>query len=74
MQLDWGSNSYLILQLAITYEPRHEISNNVVSATSIGSDQSAYTRSLIRAHASRLRLYRLLTEHHLESLSLKGGC
>ena len=74
MQLDWGSNSYFILQLAITYEPRHEISNNVVSATSKGSDQSAYTRSLIRAQASRLRLYGLLTEHHLESLSLKGGC
>ena len=27
-------------------EPRHEISNNVVCATSKGSDQPAHTRSL----------------------------
>ena len=30
-------------------EPQHEISNNVVSATSKGSDKPAHTRSLIRA-------------------------
>ena len=30
-----------------------QISNNVVSATSKGSDQPAHTRSLIRAFASR---------------------
>ena len=36
------------------YEPRHEISNSVVCATSKGSDQPAHTRSLIRAFASRL--------------------
>ena len=36
-------------------EPRHEISNNVVCATSKGPDQPAHTRSLIRALASRLR-------------------
>ena len=30
-------------------------------------------RSLIRALASRL-IVKLLTEHHLEFLSLKGGC
>ena len=35
------------------YEPRHDISNNVVCATSKGSDQPAHTRSLIRAYASR---------------------
>ena len=35
-------------------EPWHEISNNVVCATSKGSDQPAHTRSLIRAFASRL--------------------
>ena len=34
-----------------TNEPRHEISNNVVCATSKGSDQPAHTRSLIRAFA-----------------------
>ena len=32
---------------------RHEISNNVVYATSKASDQPAHTRSLIRAFASR---------------------
>ena len=37
-----------------SYEPVHEISNNVVCATSIASDQPAHTRSLIRAFASRL--------------------
>ena len=39
---------------AETYEPRNEISNNVVCATSKASDQPANTRSLIRAFASRL--------------------
>ena len=39
-----------------TYEPRHEISNKVVSATSKASDQPAHTRSLIRAVASRLNI------------------
>ena len=50
-----------------TYEPRHEISNNVVSATSKGSDQPAHTRSLIRALASRLNILtvKLQTEHGL---------
>ena len=35
-------------------EPVHEISNNVVSATSKASDQPAHRRSLIRAFVSRL--------------------
>ena len=35
--------------IPLTIEPRHEISNNVVCATSKGSDQPAHTRSLIRA-------------------------
>ena len=39
-----------------TYEPRHEISNNVVCATSKASDQPAHTRSLIRAFASLLNI------------------
>ena len=50
-------------------EPVREISNNVVCATSKAQDQPAHTRSLIRAFASRLNI--LLTEHHLEFLSLK---
>ena len=40
----------------IIIEPVHEISNNVVCATSKGSDQPAHTRSLIRAFASRLNI------------------
>ena len=38
------------------FEPWHEISNNVVFATSKASDQSAHTHSLIRAFASRLNI------------------
>ena len=58
------------------YEPRHEISNNVVCATSKGSDQPAHTRSLIRdiACLKYFTTVKILTEHHLEFLSLKGGC
>ena len=37
-------------------EPVHEISNNVVCATSKASDQPAHTRSLIRAFANRLSI------------------
>ena len=61
----------------IINEPRHGISNNVVCATSKVSDQPAHMRSLIRAFASRLSALmtlKLLTEHHLKFLSLKGGC
>ena len=39
------------------HEPQHEISNNVVCATSKASDQPAHT---------------LLIKHHLKCLSLKG--
>ena len=42
--------------LLVTYVPVHEISNNVVCATSKASDQPAHTRSLIRAFASRLTI------------------
>ena len=56
----------------ILYEPVNEISNNGVCAASKASDQPAHARSLIRAFASRFSI--LLTEHHLEFLSLKGGC
>ena len=37
-------------------EPVHEISNNVVCASSKVSDQPAQTRSLTRAFASRLSI------------------
>ena len=42
--------------LRTQYEPCHEISSNVVCATSKASDQPAHTRSLIRAFASRLNI------------------
>ena len=38
------------------FEPRHEISNNVVCVTSKASDQPAHMHSLIRAFASRLNI------------------
>ena len=37
----------------LRHELVHEISNNVVCATSKASDQPAHTRSLIRAFAGR---------------------
>ena len=46
----------LVGKMIKTYEPVHEISNNVVCATSIASDQHAHTGSLIRAFASRLSI------------------
>ena len=42
------------------FEPVHEISNNVVCATSKASDQPAHTRSLIRAIASQVSILWLL--------------
>ena len=44
------------VQMSGSNEPRHEITNNVVCATSKASDQPAHTRSLIRAFASRLHI------------------
>ena len=58
---------------SILKERQHEISNNVVCATSKGSDQPAHMRSLIRAFASHLTV-KLLTAHNLEFQSLKGSC
>ena len=45
----------------IEYEPVHEISNNVVCATSKASDQPVHMRSLIRAFASRLNILGVLS-------------
>ena len=74
----WLKISFLISKpkhVVGTFEPtkhlRHEISNNVVCATSKGSDQPAHMRSLTDAFSMNIKL---LTEHHLEILSLKGGC
>ena len=48
----------------------------MVCESNKGSGQTECTRSLIRALASCLNILglKLLTEHHLEFLSLKGGC
>ena len=57
-------------------EPRHEISNNVVCATSKGSDQPAHTAQSDQSCCWSLEYImtlRTLTEHQLESHSLKGG-
>ena len=45
----------------VKFEPRHEISNNVVCATSKASDQPVHTRSLIRTLASLLNMLRMLS-------------
>ena len=45
---------WLISECSIKIKPVHEISNNVVCATSKASDQPAHTHSLIKALASRL--------------------
>ena len=56
-----GANRHKLKQfygfkLQSAFEPQHEISNNVVCATSKASDQPAHTRSLIRAFACRLSI------------------
>ena len=43
-------------RLCTRYEPQHDISNNVVCATSKCSDQPVHTRRLIRAFSSRLNI------------------
>ena len=64
----FGSSTYhLLLVLSQKlYEPRHKISNNVVCAT----DQPAHTRILMSLDYPMI--VKLLTEHHLEVVSLKG--
>ena len=52
---------FLVIRNTIMYEPRHEISNNVVCSTSKTSDQPAHKHSLIRACASRLTILCLLS-------------
>ena len=50
----------ILLLISALYELWHEISNNVVCATSKGSDQPAHMRRLIRAFASRWNILWLL--------------
>ena len=56
LSADEKSRRPLARKELFTFEPVHEISNNVVCATSETSDQPAHTRSLIRAFASRLNI------------------
>ena len=60
---DFFYNKYMLgwAYVARTNEPQHEISKNVVCATSKGSDQPAHMRSLIRAFASRLHILCVLS-------------
>ena len=52
---------YMYNQTVTIIEPRHEISNNVVCATSKTSDQPTHMRSLINAFACRLNMLRVLS-------------
>ena len=52
----WVYQKFRYTAKEIKIEPVHEISNNVVCATSKASDQPAHTRSLIRAFACRLNI------------------
>ena len=51
--ISWGPAFHKTLFII---EPRHEISNNVVYATSKDSDQPAHLCSLVRAFASRFNI------------------
>ena len=55
----------------ILYEQRHEISNNVVCATSKAHAQSDQSLCQLLEYSMTVKL---LTEHHLEFLNLTGGC
>ena len=57
-----------------TYGPVHEISNNVVCATSEGSDQPAQSDQSLCSSLDYSMSVKLLTEHLLEVLSSKGSC
>ena len=46
--------AYQATMMQLWNEPRHEISNNVICATSKASNQPAHTHSLIKAFAGRL--------------------
>ena len=48
------NTSFLKIYIKFKIEPVHEISSNMVCATSKASDQPAHMRRLIRAFASRL--------------------
>ena len=53
---EFNKSNYTGTRMFDSIKPVHEISNNVVCATSKASDQPAQTRSLIRGFASRLSI------------------
>ena len=57
-EIKWSKSMYMGINSddIIIIEPWYEISNNLVCATSEGSDQPAHTRRLIRAFADRLNI------------------
>ena len=67
------ANLGFIENLSSIYEPRHEISNNAVCATSKASDQPAQTDQSLCLPLEYSMTVDLLTEHHLEILSFKVG-
>ena len=56
-----GNFDFNVLGIELLSKQQHETSNNVVCATSKGSDQPAHTRSPIRAFAGRLNILRVLS-------------
>ena len=54
MMADAHQYNIPVISVTLINEPVHEISNNVVCATSKASDQPAQTRRRIKAFASRL--------------------
>ena len=61
LYLHWTIHPLTMVTVKYKTEPRHEISNIVVCATSKASDQPAHTRNLIRAFASRFTILWLLS-------------
>ena len=54
--LDFYAFCHQLINVFKKFEPVHEISNNVICATSKASDQPPHMRSLIRAFASRFSI------------------
>ena len=64
--------SFRLIPISYLYDPQHEISSNVVCATCKGSDkQSDQSLCLLLENSVTVEL---LNEHHLDFLSLSGGC
>ena len=58
----------------VEFEQQHEISNNVVCATSKGSDQPVQSDQSQCKSFEYFMTVKLLMEQHFEFLSIKGVC